>query len=75
MIEKPGECFCQDMKTMAKRYYGRWDTNVIIGNCWCVKRNVVGDSYEKKQKEESLVVEPLIFFFLCGLDFASIYCF
>jgi len=45
MIEEQGAYFHQDIKTMEKRYQGRWNTNMMVNYCWCWKREVVGSSY------------------------------
>jgi len=38
MIEELGESFHQDIKTMEKRYQGRWNTNMMANYCWCWER-------------------------------------
>ena len=45
MIEEQGESFHQDIKTMEKRYQGRWNTNKMANYCWCRKREVSGSSF------------------------------
>ena len=45
------ESFHQDMKTMGKRYQGRWNTNMMAGYCWYWKREVAGSSYSLKTQK------------------------
>ena len=35
MSEEQGERFYQDIKTLKKRYQGRWNTNTIADYSWC----------------------------------------
>ena len=39
MSEEQGECFHQDIKTMEKRYQGRWNVNMMADYCWCLMRD------------------------------------
>ena len=48
--EEQGERFHQDIKTMEKRYQGRWNVNMIADYCWCLMRD--GETYEHSRKSK-----------------------
>ena len=37
MIKEQGKCFYQNLKTMEKRYQGRWNENLMTNYCWDLK--------------------------------------
>ena len=52
MSEEQGECFHQDLKTMEKRYQGRWNENMMADYCWCLKRDTAGAYSRRAQKRK-----------------------
>ena len=48
MSQEQGERFHQDIKTMKKRYQGRWNVNIIVDYCWCLIRDE--KTYEHSRK-------------------------
>ena len=48
MTEEQGECFHQDIKTMEKRYQGRWNVNMLADYYWCLMRDE--KTYEHSRK-------------------------
>jgi len=53
--EEQGERFHQDVKTMERRYQGRWDTHMMADYCWSLKRDMTTTSYSRKSKKRSFV--------------------
>ena len=50
--EKQGKRLHQGIKTMVKRYQGRWSINMMADYCWCLKRDSVQDTrYSRKSKK------------------------
>ena len=35
--DEQGKQFHQDLKTMEKRYQGRWDKHMMVDDCWNIK--------------------------------------
>ena len=52
MSEEQGERFHQDLKTMEKRYQGRWNENMMADYCWCLKRDTAGAYSRRAQKRK-----------------------
>ena len=68
MSEEQGERFYQDLKTMEKRYQGRWNKNMTADFCWGLKRDETG-SHSEEQKSENLCLEMNVsynFLLLCN---------
>ena len=53
LSEEQGERFHQDIKTMEKRYQGRWNTNMMADYCWSLKRDVLDTEHARKSKKRS----------------------
>lgn len=53
--EEQGERFHQDIKTMEKRYQGRWNTNMMADYCWCLQRDCTDDSYSRQSKRRKFI--------------------
>ena len=53
MSEEQGERFHQDIKTMEKRYQGRWNVNMKVDYCWCLLRDE--KTYEVKEEKASSI--------------------
>ena len=49
--EEQGERFHQDIKTMERRYQGRWNTNMMADYCWCLKRDCCDNFCSRKSKK------------------------
>ena len=54
MSEEQGEHFHQDLKTVEKRYQGRWDENIMAYYCWGLKRNETGSHSRRIKKRKFL---------------------
>ena len=54
MSEDQGERFHQDLKTMEKRYQGRWNKNMMADYCWGLKKNETGSHSRKAKKRKFL---------------------
>ena len=55
MSEEQGERFHQDIKTMERRYQGRWNTNMIADYCWCLQRDNETDTFNRKATKRKFV--------------------
>jgi hypothetical protein len=49
--EEQGERFHQDIKTMEKRYQGRWDTSMMADYCWCLQRDCTDTVHSRKAQK------------------------
>ena len=49
--EEQGERFHQDIKTMEKRYQGRWDCSMMADYCWSLQRDCTNTIYSRKAKK------------------------
>ena len=54
MSEEQGERFHQDLKTMEKRYQGRWNENMMADYCWCLKRDITG-TYSRRALKRKFI--------------------
>jgi len=54
VIEEQGERFHQNIKTMAKQYQGRWNTNMMTDYCWCLQRDCVNVTHSPESKKRKL---------------------
>ena len=55
MSEEQGERFHQDIKTMEKRYQGRWNVNMMADYCWCLIRDKKTYEHSRKSKRKKLL--------------------
>jgi hypothetical protein len=53
--EEQGERFHKDIKTIEKRYQGRWDTNMMADYCWCLQKDCVNIVDSRKAKKRKFV--------------------
>ena len=53
--EEQGERFHQDVKTMKERYQGRWDSHMMAGYYWSLKRVVLEASCKRKSLKRKFV--------------------
>ena len=53
--EEQGERFHQDIKTMEERYQGQWNSHMMAGYCWSLKRDVPEASYKRKSLKRKFV--------------------
>ena len=53
--DEQGERFHQDIKTIEKRYQGRWDQHMMANYCWSLERDCVAICHRRKSsKRKSL---------------------
>ena len=52
--EEQGERFHQDIKTMEKRYQGRWDEHMTADYCWNLLRDCPKVSHKRKSYKRQL---------------------
>jgi len=51
MSEEQSERFHHDIKTMEKRYQGRWNVNMMADYCWCLMRDEKTYEHSRKVKK------------------------
>ena len=54
MSEEQGKRFHQDLKTMEKRYQGRWNENMMTDYCWGLKMDETGSHSRRAIKRKFL---------------------
>lgn len=47
--EEQGECFHQDIKSMERRYQGRWNSAMLADYCWNLERDEDPNKTHKRQ--------------------------
>lgn len=51
--EEQGERFHQDLKEMERRYQGYWNAHMLADYCWCLKRETIHRSHNRKSMKRS----------------------
>ena len=53
--DEQGERFHQDIKTIEKRYQGRWDQHMMADYCWSLERDCVAVCPRRKSSKRKLL--------------------
>ena len=53
--DEQGERFHQDVKTIEKRYQGRWDQHMMADYCWNLERDCVAVCHRRKSSKRKLL--------------------
>ena len=53
--DEQGERFHQDIKVMEDRYQGHWDTHMMAGYCWSLKRDVAYLNHSRRSKKRKFL--------------------